>query len=226
MWDSSEVVSGRADGATTPIPQYTAVYKTGTNDYYDNVATADSRIDGVIQLSCTKDAQSITVVKAGRTKAIAGGVLDEGDPITTDASGRMVEAKGTATVTSGANTSLDYTETDAGRGKVKSVSYVDPGMANHTGYVENLGGNIVAHLTTNGGGAISETADTLKTLLAAHAEIAALVTAADTAGHDGSGTLTAEPAVPFTGAQNICGRALQSASGAGSEIDVWLEGRN
>lgn len=221
IYDGAQTVSGRADG-TTPIPQFYAVVKTGTDNWYEAVNAADELVAGFVQERVTDSEQSITVVKGGRTKAIAGGVLDENDPVTVDSVGRVVEAKGVATVTSGANTSLDYTETDAGRGKISSITYVNDG-ASVTGWVELIGSTLIAHLSTNGGGAITETADSLKVLLAAHAEIAAFITAADSAGHDGSGTLTAEIAVRLTGATNIIGRALEAASGAGSEIDIWIE---
>lgn len=216
-------VSGRFDGSTA-IERYRAVAKTaGTSDFYEAVDTADEKIAGILQNAVAANGyeQSETIVFFGATKAISGGVIDEGDPLTVDNVGRVVEAKGTATVTSGANTSLDYTISDAGRGYVKSISYVDPGMANAVEYFEDLGGNIVFHLGTGGGGAIDTTADDLKTILAANATIAALISAADTAGHDGSGTLTAEPAVQFS-KQNVIGWARESASAAGSEIEIVL----
>lgn len=220
---TQQTTVGRANGSSTPIPQYYGVVKTATDDWYEAVDAADEHVDGIVQEKVDGAEQSIAVAFGGITMVIAGGALDEGDPLRTDSVGRMVEAKGSCTITCGANTSLDYTETDAGRGKITSILYENPGIPSNTGYVELIGTTVRAMLSTNTAGVISETADSLKTLLAAHTEIAALLSAADSSGHDGSGTLTAKAATPLTGARNILGRAKQSASGAGSQIEMVIE---
>lgn len=213
-------ISGVADGSSTAIEQYSGVVRSSGNTYVV-ASAADQAIDGVVTEKVTDAEQSITINVSGRTKVLLGGSVTAGDPVTVAADAEFVEAVGTATVTSGANTSLDYTEKDAYRGKVKAIKYVDPGQASHTGYVEYVDGVVVAYLSTNSAGTITETADSLKTLFAANATITAALTIADTSGHDGSGTLTAEPAVNLTGASNIFGIAEESGS-AGEEIMVRI----
>lgn len=227
IYPSSLKVSGRFDGSAA-ISQYRAVVKTGGSaDFFEAVNAADEKIAGILQNAVLANGyeQSETIVYTGLTKAIAGGVIDEGDPLTVDSVGRVVEAKGTLTTTlTGSNNDLVWTETDAGRGKIKSIEYWDPGGTSATGRIENLGGHVRVYLTRSGG-AITETADTIKTLLAAHTELAALIAAVDSGADDGSGAVTALAATPLTGAQNIIGVAREPASGAGSEIDILLIGK-
>ena len=223
---AARAMSYSADGSDA-IAQYIAVTLTGTDDRIAEVGTADIHILGVLQnnVLANSEIQSVTVVDEGPTKMVAGGALTAGDPIAVSSAGKAVEAKGSVSIDCGANTKLTFTETDAGRGKIKSIAYENPGFASNTGYVENNGGAVRFMLNTGGGGAIDETGDSLKALLAAHTELNALLTATDFAGNDGSGTLTAHAAVPLVGAANIIGYTREDASGTGSEIDVILYGK-
>jgi len=218
-------VSGRFSGAAA-VAQYKAVIKTaGSADFYEAAATADIAIAGILQHAVLNNnyEQSETIVYFGPTKAIAGGVIDEGDPLCIDSSGRVVECKGTLTINpSGANNALDYTEKDAGRGRIKAIAYRNPGRASVTGFWELVGNTAVLVLSTDGAGAVTETGATAKTLLEADAVLNPLLSVANNGADSGAGTLTEMPAAPMVGNQNPIGHAREAASGAGSEIDIIL----
>lgn len=223
---NAENYSGRFTGSAA-VSQYKAVIKTaGSADFYEAAATADIAIAGILQNAVLNNGyeQSETIVYCGPTKAIAGGVIDEGDPLSIDSSGRVVEAKGTLTInpSNATNNGLDYVETDAGRGKIKTIGYRNPGRASVTGFWQLLGTHAELVLSTDGSGVVIETAATAKTLLDADTVLNPLLDVSNTSGNDGTGLLIETAAAPMVGNQNLIGHAREAATGAGSEIDIIL----
>lgn len=98
-----------------------------------------------------------------------------------------------------------------------TVSYVDPGHASHTGKCEVYGMGIVFTLGTDTSGTINSTFDNIKTLLAANATAAAMVSAADVSSNDGSGVVIA------TTFRLAVGPIVGTIVGFDSSTQVWID---
>ena len=114
----------------------------------------------------------------------------------------------------GANNDLVFTAVDGGTaGNQIYISYTDPGAVSQSISVSVTStpssGSTTKHvidfsLDTDGAGAITTTADDIKVALAGDATAAALVTAADSGGDDGSGEVIAMSESALTsGADNL-----------------------
>ena len=110
------------------------------------------------------------------------------------------------TALAGANNDLVYTAVTAGASSGITVAYVNPLANNQTLACTVAGKAISVSLATGAAGAITTTATLLAAIIAATPAAAALVTVANAAGNDGSGTVTALSAAAFSGgvdAQNV-----------------------
>lgn len=97
-----------------------------------------------------------------------------------------------------ANAELVFTAVENGASGL-SVQYIDPTAFNELLSVAIVGNVIQFTLATDGAGLITSIADDLKALILATPAVAALITAEDAAGNDGSGTVTAMAATPLAG---------------------------
>lgn len=77
------------------------------------------------------------------------------------------------------------------KGKAITITYLDPGAVSQTESIEVHGYGIVVNLATDSSGNITSTGDTIKATLLAHTVAAAMVTAVDDTGNDGSEAVTA-----------------------------------
>ena len=99
-----------------------------------------------------------------------------------------------------------------------TITYLDPGVASHTGKVDVYGMGIVFTLATDTSGTITTTGDNIKTYLAANTVAAAMVSAADVASNDGSGAVTAMDGVRLT-----AGPIVGTIVGHDSTTGVWID---
>lgn len=119
-----------------------------------------------------------------------------------------------STALTGADNDLDYTAVLFGAdGNDITVRYLDPSANDATLSVAVVGTAITFSLATDSGGAITSTADDLKTELLGSAEASALVTAADKSANDGSGVVTALAATHLADGADGSG---QDTAGTGS----------
>lgn len=100
----------------------------------------------------------------------------------------------------GANNAITYTAVDGGSaGNSISIEYVNPNANSSPLDVDVDGKAIIVYLATSGAGAITTIGDDITAAIAAHPVASTLVTAADTAGNDGSGLVTAMARAYLTG---------------------------
>lgn len=109
--------------------------------------------------------------------------------------------KATATTSlTGTNNDLVYTAKNAGvAGNQITVEYVDPAGNSKPLLVSAAGNTITVYLATGGGGAISSTAAQVKAAIEANSTAANLVTVANAAANDGTGTVTAMALMNLSG---------------------------
>jgi hypothetical protein len=121
------------------------------------------------------------------------------------------KAKATLTTAlAGTNNDLKYTakagdqeadSADFTAGNAVTVAYVVAG--NNTALsVDVASSAITVNVATNGGGAATSTAAQVRDAVNGDAEAAALVTAENASGNDGTGVVTALAATPLAGGQN------------------------
>jgi len=122
------------------------------------------------------------------------------DPSANSATLSVSEHAYLKTALTGSNNDLVFTAVEEGSGGDDiTIAYVDPSANNAVESVSVSGKAITFNLATGSGGAITSTGDTLKATLLASAPASALVTAADAAGNDGSGAVTALTATALGG---------------------------
>lgn len=109
--------------------------------------------------------------------------------------GFRIKGQTKATLTTsltGANNDIVFTAKDFGAaGNDITIAYVDPAANSQSLGVVVTGTDIVVNLATDGAGAITSTADLIKTAIAAEQDADDLVDVADASGNDGSGVVTA-----------------------------------
>jgi hypothetical protein len=214
-----------ADGSSSAIGPYVAVVRSTASESTCTLPAAANALALGIAIDRSETAtHNMSVVRHGRTKALLAGTVTRGDRLNVNGTtGALKRAAATGAITSGANTSLDYVAKSAYYGKRIWVEYRDPKIVSFTGEIQVIDdSHIIALLTTNGGGTITETADSLKILIAAHTQANAMVTVTDTSGHDGSGTLTAEIATELAGGGNSFCIAEESGV-SGDYIRIFVD---
>jgi hypothetical protein len=116
---------------------------------------------------------------------------------------RQNGAAATKTIAAGANSSVDYSAQANGiAGNLITLAYVDPAGNNQALGVVVVGNAITVNLATGAGGAITSTATLIRAAIAASSPANALIASALTAGHDGSGVVTAVGAQAFAGGRD------------------------
>jgi hypothetical protein len=105
-----------------------------------------------------------------------------------------------STALTGTNNDITLTAVTAGTtGNDITLALVDPSGNNAALGVVVTGTDIVVNLATNGGGTITSTAAQVIAAIAADEDAAALVTAANKSGNDGTGVVTALTETALTG---------------------------
>lgn len=108
------------------------------------------------------------------------------------------------TVLAGANNDLVWTAVAGGTdGHAITIEYVNPGAINQPLGVVVVGNAITVNLATDGGGAITSTADDIKLEVRATPAAIALVSVADSGADDGTGVVTAMAATALSGGVNL-----------------------
>lgn len=216
-----------ANGHETPIAAGTAAVRSISNNETRaaSPAAANAKADGIFMERVTKENQNVTVLTSGEfERAVAASAISAGDKVNVaDSSGRFKSANGSVTIDpSGNNNSLLFTNLQGS--PVESIEYRATGNDAALSH-EMEGSNLVFNLATDSAGAITTTADLLKTYIATLTTTVALwLTAVDAdSANDGSGALTAMPAAQLVGGANIVGTALTAASGVGAQFRLRVE---
>lgn len=169
-----------------------------TTTYDKQIPFLDSRDVRYIRGAITMEAAAVTADGNGLKKLLAGAFIGK-----SGSKYRKYTAAIAATVTlapAGVNNDIVIIAKEGGTaGNAIKVQLKDPGANNATLKVTIETDTIVVSLATDGAGAITSTANQVNTAINAALYVKDLVTAANAAGNDGTGVVTAIAATPLAG---------------------------
>ena len=230
MSNATQTEGFGADGATTNIAQYAAVIGPDGDNKVDPPGAAGAKALGIIQEKVTKDGESVSVTTRGLSFANAASAISVGDDVAVaDIEGKIETNIATYSTDLGvAHTDVLWTaqapDWSGLRGEDITIEYRDPGANSQSLLVVVEGTAIIVHLATDGGGAITSTADLIKAAVAALPEAAAMVVGTDIPTDDGSGIVTELAAARLVAGVNL-GVARQAATAADDIIRIDVGGK-
>ncbi len=218
MGNTPMIEGGKADGHSTPIPQYSAVRQSAYR-HWALPAAENGKCHGIIQERIDTEDQSCSVVTLGETYAIAEDAISVNDLVCaagTNGKIKSAAASYTTNLSNATNNDLVWTSLV---GDGVTLEYFDPGGTSATLTIYVFGKHIRVSLGRTSS-AIDTTGDLLKAAIAAHTAAAALVSVEDAAANDGTGLVAALSTVSLTGAENALGRAIEAATADGDIIKI------
>jgi hypothetical protein len=228
MPDGINCIGVKANGATTNIEVHRAViWDTSNEDYVKYPTAAGQMPAGITTELVDHDGQHTSIQTTGVAKCEAASAISVGDRVmVADTAGKIATAVATYSTDLGvADTDVLWTaqapDWAGQRGEDITIEYRDPGANSASLSVVVEGTAIIVNLATDGGGAITSTADLIKAAVAALAEAAAMVVGTDVGTDDGSGVVTAMAAKRLSGGFGF-GAAIEAAAAATEYIDVQL----
>lgn len=186
----------------------------GFRGFYVDVVLAGTENNTAIDTAVTAALESLATVGAGNVTVGVTGTTDRAIAITFAAvlakqavpavsatvSGGAAVAATLSTNLTGSNNDLKFDAVTPGTaGNSITIAYVDPAGNDAELSVVVVSNAITVNLATGVAGAITSTAEEIADAIAASVPAAALVTAVNKAGNDGTGVVTAMAATPLAG---------------------------